>query len=57
MTNPAGTKNAIAAGIDTLEHGLVLDEDDVEEMKTKGIFYIPTLAVTRAMWGGDGKMG
>ena len=57
LTNPAGTKNAIAAGIDTLEHGLVLDEDDVKQMKAKGIFYVPTLAVTRAMWGGDEEDG
>jgi imidazolonepropionase-like amidohydrolase len=57
FTNPAGTKNAITAGIDTLEHGLVLDDDDVQEMKAKEIFYVPTLAVTRAMWGGDEEGG
>jgi imidazolonepropionase-like amidohydrolase len=57
MVNPAGTKNAIAADIDTLEHGLVLDDDDVQEMVAKRIFYVPTLAVARAMWGSDEEDG
>jgi imidazolonepropionase-like amidohydrolase len=56
LTDPVGTKNAIAAGIDTLEHGLVLDEEDVQGMKAKGMFYVPTLAVAGAMWGSEERM-
>ena len=53
FTNPIGTKNAILAGIDTLEHGLVLDEQDVGEMRERGIYYVPTLAMTDRIWNVD----
>jgi imidazolonepropionase-like amidohydrolase len=38
-----GARNAIAAGVDSIEHGLFLDEQIVQDMKVKGIFYVPTL--------------
>jgi imidazolonepropionase-like amidohydrolase len=50
MVNTDGIKNAIAAGIDTLEHGIFLDESDVAAMKAKEIIFIPTMAVMEAMW-------
>ncbi len=50
LTAPAGVGNALRAGIDTLEHGLVIDNDDLGFMRDHGVFYVPTLAVTKAMW-------
>jgi imidazolonepropionase-like amidohydrolase len=50
LASSEGIKNAIAAGADTLEHGLYLDDEDVAAMTAKGIFYVPTLAVIRQMW-------
>jgi imidazolonepropionase-like amidohydrolase len=48
-----GTKNAIRAGIDTIEHGLVLDDDDTRAMQAKGLYYVPTLAMTDKVWNVD----
>jgi imidazolonepropionase-like amidohydrolase len=53
MVNEQGIKNAISAGVDTLEHGIFLDEVDAENMSGKGIYYVPTLAVMRKMWDVD----
>ncbi|WP_149565009.1 amidohydrolase family protein [Sulfuracidifex tepidarius] len=36
--------NSIDAGVDTLEHGLGLNEELAKEIKRKGICYVPTLA-------------
>ena len=50
MVNKEGIKNAISAEVDTLEHGLFLDEVDAKNMSEKGIYYVPTLAVVKKMW-------
>lgn len=50
LLGPVGVKHAIAAGVDTLEHGLFIDEEDIIKMKEKGMFYVPTLAVMIKMW-------
>jgi imidazolonepropionase-like amidohydrolase len=50
LASPAGVKLAIAAGIDTLEHGVFLDEEDAARMAKDRIFYVPTMAVVKAMW-------
>jgi imidazolonepropionase-like amidohydrolase len=42
------TKDAINAGIDIVLHGFFLDDDDVEQMRKRGIPLIPTLA-----WRGE----
>ncbi|MGB9867912.1 MAG: amidohydrolase family protein [Bacillota bacterium] len=39
-----GIANAIEAGVDSVEHGIFLNEKLVELMAEKGIFYVPTLA-------------
>lgn len=39
-----GIKNAILAGIDSIEHGNFLDEETVMMMKEKNIYYVPTLS-------------
>lgn len=39
-----GIKNAIEAGIDSIEHGIILDEEAIQMMKDKGTYLVPTLA-------------
>jgi imidazolonepropionase-like amidohydrolase len=39
----AAAKIAIAAGVDSIEHGSFLKPDTLAEMKRKGVFYVPTL--------------
>jgi imidazolonepropionase-like amidohydrolase len=39
----AGLENTIRAGIDTVEHGQYLDDELLEMMCKKGIYYVPTL--------------
>jgi imidazolonepropionase-like amidohydrolase len=40
----AGTRNAVAAGIDSIEHGVSLDEAVIEDMLARGVFLVPTLS-------------
>ncbi len=40
---PDGIKKAIRAGIDTIEHGTMMDEESVEMMAEHGIYLVPTL--------------
>jgi imidazolonepropionase-like amidohydrolase len=43
-----GIKNAIAAGIDSIEHGFYLDDESLEAAVNQGTFLVPTLiAVNR----------
>ncbi len=39
----AGQKNAIVAGCDTIEHGFGLDQEQIDMMAAKGLYYDPTL--------------
>jgi len=41
-----GVKNALRAGIDSIEHGVYLDDECVEIMARRGVFYIPTLSAS-----------
>lgn len=47
-----GIRNAVAAGVDTVEHGVFLTEDIVEWMARQGTALCPTVAVYRKMAGG-----
>jgi imidazolonepropionase-like amidohydrolase len=38
-----GIKNAVLGGISSIEHGIFLDEEVVEEMKRRGTWLVPTL--------------
>ncbi len=38
-----GEKNAIIAGCDTIEHGFGLDQEQINMMVAKGLYYDPTL--------------
>lgn len=38
-----GIRNAVAAGVESIEHGVYMDESVVAEMKRRGTFLVPTL--------------
>jgi imidazolonepropionase-like amidohydrolase len=38
-----GIKNAVLGGISSIEHGIFLDEEVIEEMKRRGTYFVPTL--------------
>jgi len=40
-----GIKNAIRGGVDTIEHGMYLDDEACQMMKQKNIILVPTLVV------------
>jgi imidazolonepropionase-like amidohydrolase len=41
---PEGSKNAVLAGIDSIEHGASLSEETIEEMVKRNIFLVPTFS-------------
>ncbi len=45
----AGARNCLAAGVDSIEHGLMLEDDIVQEMKKRGTFLVPTLGVYQVL--------
>jgi imidazolonepropionase-like amidohydrolase len=44
-TTPEGIRNALNAGVDSIEHGHHADQADLEMMKAKGVYLVPTLSV------------
>jgi imidazolonepropionase-like amidohydrolase len=38
-----GLHNCLAAGVDTIEHGVQLSDEDLQQFKAKGIYLVPTL--------------
>jgi imidazolonepropionase-like amidohydrolase len=51
-----GLQNCIKAGVDSIEHGHLLDEDSIHRMVEKGIYYDPNLNVfssPHALYGGQ----
>lgn len=44
-TTPEGIKNAVMAGVDSIEHGHQADRQALEMIKQKGVFLVPTLGV------------
>ena len=48
-TTAEGIKNAVIAGVDSIEHGHGIDRADLELMKAKGIFLVPTVGVIDAL--------
>ncbi len=49
-TTPEGIFNALTAGVDSIEHGHEADRKDIELMKEKGVFLVPTVGVIDAMY-------
>lgn len=45
-----GIKNAVRAGIDSVEHAIYMDDEAVELMKQQGTFVVPTLVAPRAIY-------
>ncbi len=43
-----GIKNAVNAGVESIEHGIWLDDEVIDEMKRRGAFLVPTLVAP--MW-------
>jgi imidazolonepropionase-like amidohydrolase len=41
--SPAGIRNALIAGVTSIEHGCLLDEEGLALMKEKGAYLVPTL--------------
>jgi imidazolonepropionase-like amidohydrolase len=41
--SPKGIQNAVAAGVDSIEHGHNADRASLEAMKAKGVFLVPTV--------------
>ena len=52
----AGIKNALRAGVDSIEHGTYLDDEAIEMMLGRGVYYVPTVAVRRRI-AEDGARG
>ena len=44
-----GVRNAVECGVESIEHGIYLDESVMEEMKRRGTFLVPTLVAP--IWG------
>jgi len=44
-----GIRNAIRCGVDTVEHGYLIDEETILEMKKKGLTLVPTLTAVHSM--------
>jgi imidazolonepropionase-like amidohydrolase len=42
---PKAIKSALAAGVDTIEHGLEIDDEDLAYMAEHGIAWVPTLSI------------
>ena len=38
-----GIKNAVTAGVESIEHGIWLDDEVIDDMKKRGTFLVPTL--------------
>ena len=47
-TTPEGIRNAVDAGVDSIEHGDLPDRKTLELMKQKNVWLVPTLAVMLA---------
>ncbi|MEE9612491.1 MAG: amidohydrolase family protein [Desulfatiglandales bacterium] len=45
FTDNVGVKSAIEVGVDSIEHGVYIEEEDAVRMKERGIYYSPTLGV------------
>jgi len=43
---PIGIHNALTAGVDSIEHGIAIDDEAIKTMVARGVYYCPTLMVT-----------
>ena len=52
-----GLENAIAAGVDSIEHGVAIPDDLLDRMKAQGIYLSPTLTVVEHVAPGRAAEG
>jgi len=52
-----GIKDAIRAGIDTIEHGILLDDEAIEMMLKHNVYYTPTLSAIHFILLGGTESG
>lgn len=54
-----GIMNAVKGGIDSIEHGIFMDDECIEEMLKRGTWLVPTLAAVKNILRGheDGEPG
>jgi hypothetical protein len=44
-----GIKNAVRAGIRSIDHGIYLDDEAIELMKARGTWFVPTLVAPQGV--------
>ncbi len=52
-----GVHNSVEAGVDTIEHGDYIAPEDLQTMKTKGIWFVPTMFVGEYVAQGRAQAG
>jgi len=52
-----GVHNSVEAGVDSIEHGNYIADDDLRMMVQKGIYYVPTIYVGEYVAEGRAKAG
>jgi len=52
-----GIKNALLGGVDTIEHGIYLDDEAIEMMIKQNTYLIPTFAIVEAIINGGTEFG
>ena len=55
--SPRSIVRAVRAGVRSIEHGNLLDEDSAQAMKEEGAFLVPTLATYAALGDEGAKLG
>ncbi len=44
--DPKAIKDALRAGVDSIEHGFLLDDEGIQMMKARGVWLVPTLSAS-----------
>jgi imidazolonepropionase-like amidohydrolase len=52
-----GVHNSVEAGVDSIEHGNYIAEEDLKTMATRGIYYVPTIFVGEYVAQGRANAG
>ena len=53
----SGLRIALQAGVDSVEHGVGLDDESIRAMVARGVYYVPTLSVTEFVAPGRAAEG
>ncbi len=53
----SGLRIALQAGVDSIEHGVGLDDESIRAMAARGVYYVPTLSVTEFVAPGRAAEG